>query len=116
MSLFRLTINKEFKDEAVPGDRTLAAFITSDSYLLSTYNYGNVDMNLDEESKVQKAFTYGNNKGDWTFFYFGYSMAKREAFAYIRYYEAEDSVLFKNVNHYVATYFHLFIGNDRIYK
>lgn len=89
--------------------------ITSSAYVLSTYNYGNVDMKIDD-SNVEKAFEYGTNKGDWTFFYFGYSLDKKEAFAYIRYYESEDSVLFKNVNHFVATYFNLFIGNDRIYK
>jgi len=61
---------------------------------------------------VEKTFTYGQNKGDWTFFYFGYSFQKKEAFGYVRYYEAEDSQLFKEVNHYIASYLSFFLGND----
>lgn len=93
MSLFRLTINPPdiMKDNSLPGDRALAVFISQKSYIYSTYNYGILDLTDDDDMSPEHEFEYGNNKGDWTFFYYAYSFHTKKAFLYLRYYDSEDS-------------------------
>lgn len=109
-----MTINQpEFqKDNSIAGDRALAVHVNQQDYVFSTYNYGDIDNNKAEVA-VERPFTYGQNKGDWTFFYFGYSFEKKEAYSFVRYYESEDSYVFKKTNHYVASYLSFFLGFDR---
>lgn len=59
--------------------------------MYSTYNYGILDDNEDDDLSPSVSFKYGMMKGDWTYFYYGYSFDKKEAFAYLRYPAMEDS-------------------------
>jgi hypothetical protein len=33
----------------------------------------------------------------------------------VKYYESEETYIYKNINHYLPCYFHLFVGHDKIY-
>lgn len=82
---------------------------------MSTYSFENIDNNR-ETTNIVREFSYGRNRGEWTFFYFGYSFITKEAFGYIRYPQSEDSFVFPHTNHFMANYLHLFVGNDNIYS
>lgn len=53
-SIFRLTINAPdfMKDKHNAGDRTLAAFGAKDAFIFSTYDYGNLDTNDDDQNDI----------------------------------------------------------------
>ena len=44
------------RDYQVAGDRTLAIFVSKTSYMFSTYDYGNLEINDDDDSDSTKNF------------------------------------------------------------
>lgn len=49
---------------------------------------------------------------NWFFVYFGYSKNSKEAYSYVRWTTGEDSLTFKNTNHYFASKYYVFTGKD----
>ena len=98
------------KDKQFAGDRTLAGFSTRTKYILSTYDYGNLDTNDDDQNDLSKEFNIGSNGADWTFIYFGYSLKQRKAFGYTLYYTREDSAQFNDLKHFVINKFWVYIA------
>lgn len=92
-TVFRLTINAPtlLKDNANAGDRALAGFVNKDSYIYSTYDYGNLDTNDDDKNDINNNQAIGKNSNEWTFMYFGYNSKTRKAFAYTLFTNREDS-------------------------
>lgn len=116
-SIFRLTINAPEiqKDFQIPGDRTLATFMSQDAFVYSTYNYGDLDKFDQEQGNINKPLPYKSNKGEWTFIYMGYNWRQRLSFAYALYYDREDSMQIKEVKHYIPNQFWFYLGNDKVY-
>ncbi len=69
----------------------------------------------DDTSNLEKAFNFGQNKGDWAFFYFAYSFELKKVFGYLKYYDSDESFKLNNINHFLPSYFNFFLGNDKIY-
>lgn len=69
----------------------------------------------DDNSNLEKTYDFGTNKGDWAFFYFGYSFNDKKAYGYLKYYETEESFKLEKLNHFLPSYFHFYLGNDKIY-
>ncbi|CAD8140693.1 unnamed protein product [Paramecium octaurelia] len=113
-SIFRLTINAPGyqKDATNAGDRTLAGFQTKDSFILSTYDYGNLDTNDDDQNDLSTKFQIKENQGEWVYLYFGYSSKFRKGFAYALYLNREDSFQFNGLKHFVPNQFWFYLGAD----
>lgn len=85
------------------------------NYLFSTYDYGALDKNEDDENAINKEIPFKNNKGEWTYLYFGYNWRQRKAYAFVRFYDREDSFKYEGVKHFIPNKFWLYLGNDGIY-
>ena len=53
-----------------------------------------------------------NRHIEWFFVYQGYSKTTKEAYTYVKWTTGEDSIEFKNVNHYFASKYVVFVGKD----
>lgn len=48
--------------------------MSNEEYIFSTYDYGDLDSNADDQNDLAASLKIGNNKGDWVFMYFGYDI------------------------------------------
>lgn len=55
-NIFRLTINPPelMRDKQYPGDRTLALFLSKTKLAFSTYTYGRLDSNDDDDTEFNR--------------------------------------------------------------
>lgn len=63
-----------------------------------------------------KNIPHKNRHEDWFFTYFGYSKTEAKAFVYVKWADSEDTLVYDNVNHYLAAEFIIFIGRDKHFK
>lgn len=61
--------------------------------MFSSYNYGDLESS-DDDDETEHQFLIDANFGEWTYLYFGYSFHTKELYAYVKYYDREDSHLF----------------------
>lgn len=93
----------------------MALFVSRDSYVFSTYDYGNLEISDDDQANTEYNSRYNDNFGDWAFFYFGYSFKTKQAYAYVKYRDREDSYLFQPVYHFIPNFMRVYLGNDGLY-
>jgi hypothetical protein len=112
--LLRLSNNEAAyrSDAGRVGDRTLAVFLQSREYLFATYTLGTIDSN--SNPNVRKTVPFGGNLGLWTYVWFGYSWAKKQAHGLIKFPDASPITVFTEVRHMVPKYLILFAGSDKV--
>lgn len=49
---------------------------------------------------------------NWFYVYFGYSKNEKHGNAYVKWTEGDNSLDFKNINHYFTSTFYVFAGKD----
>jgi hypothetical protein len=112
--MFRMTTNEKYRDFDALGDRTLATWIGSEGeYVFSTYHFSDLIGNGNANS-VQK-INHDGAHTVWNFVYFGYSRKTREAFSFIKFMHKEETLQWKNHNHFLTKKFYVLIGRDSFY-
>jgi hypothetical protein len=61
-----------------------------DSFTFSTYDYGSLDNNAENQNDIQWPSKIGTNGGEWVFLYFAYNSKVKKAYAYTLYVNREE--------------------------
>lgn len=80
--------------------------------MFSTYDYGNLDTNDDDQNDINKYLKLGSNQGEWAYLYFGYNLKLRKAICYTLFINREDSATYEGLKHFVPNKFWFYLGND----
>lgn len=80
---------------------------------LSTYSYTN--MNGAGNNNMPQNIQHRNRHIEWFYVYFGYSKNDKHGNAYVKWGKSEDTLEFKNINHYFTSTFYVFAGKDNHY-
>lgn len=104
---FRLTINDKDinKNASRLGDRTLAFWVgkAGGNLHFPTYSYSN--LNGAGQANLVRNIRHRNRHVKWHFIYYGYSWTSKQAYIHVKFADSDESVLIKDVNHYLGPKF-----------
>lgn len=96
------------------GDRTLCLWLgkgEEGSLQFTTYTYTNLVGA--GNANYFKSILHKDRHTKWFFAYFGYSKLAREAYAFVKWTQDHNFLVFSDVNHFYAPAFHVYIGKDK---
>lgn len=86
---------------------------TSEGGILHFPTYSYTSMNGAGNVNLYKNILHKGRHTEWFFVYFGYSKPQNTAYAYVKWRDSDDTLLYEKVNHYVASEFFVFSGRDK---
>lgn len=116
---FRVTINnqRDLRNVGRLGDRDLSLWVGKPAggiLHFTTYSYANMN-GAGRVNFPQNVRHLGRHRR-WHFVYFGYSKVESKAYAYVKFYDKEETKVWNKINHYYAEKYYLYAGKDQYYQ